>query len=636
MALVILPSSAGASAPVVTATGQTSVAATVPDAPPAAARLGSGSVITGTVLGRDAQGLVNIRTDKGVLALQTNANLPVGSTVSLEVRVAGTRLQLIVLSVELPPGQQPAPSTGMPAGGALPGGTTSGGTPVPPSTTPAPAPVPLTPGASLALALTGGRVVMATVVHGSYPALPGAAPAGAMPAGSMPAGQGGVIPARPLAPTAPGLAQPGSPLPGQVTAAPSVPGAPGQPAALPGAVPSGQGAVPAGGLATAGSPLPGTTPLPGAAGPGANPSAATAPLPGTPTPAPGAPALPAAGTPPIGSAIPPGSPSAAALSQPALQPGLELGVRILSAALPGEPAPTAGMRPAGMPPPVPGTVVAQTPAGQPVVETPAGALVMAVKGGLPVGSTLLIEIPPLPMPLDPTLGLPVNSPQQALLRLFRGWPALGGALAALDSAGDIASLQTLAAKLPQTGPTLAGGIMSLIAQLNAGDGAELLSPALREALERIGKRDLADRVNGEFRQISRLAGEPAGGDWRVMFLPLRHEGELHQVNLYLRGRRRNGGQDDPDTGTRFIVEVDMTRLGPIQLDGLVHGRRFDLMLRSRVPLSPGVRRDIESIFEAARGLSGFAGTIGFQIAASFPVQPLEQAKRKGAAAGVVV
>src|SRR5690606_1278896 len=95
------------------------VLATAPDPPPAVARLDPGSIITGTVLGRDAQGLVTIRTDKGVLALATNANLPPGSTVSLEVRVAGTRLQLVILSVELPGGAQPTSPAG-PAGPPIP------------------------------------------------------------------------------------------------------------------------------------------------------------------------------------------------------------------------------------------------------------------------------------------------------------------------------------------------------------------------------------------------------------------------------------------------------------------------------------------------------------------------------------
>jgi hypothetical protein len=324
------------------------------------------------------------------------------------------------------------------------------------------------------------------------------------------------------------------------------------------------------------------------------------------------------------------------LPQIGFSPGSELAVRILGAALPGEPAPSLGARPFGAPPVVTGTVVTQTPSGQPIVDTPAGPMVMAVKGTLPMGAMLLIEIPPQPLLADPALGPSISSPQQALLRLFRGWPTLGGALAALGAAGDAANAQALAARLPQTGPGLASGLLSVIAQFAAGETADWLSPALRDALERVGKRELGDRLNGEFRQISRLAGEPGGGDWRVMFLPLRHEGELHQVNLYLRGKRKQGDKDGPDTGTRFVVEVDMTRLGPIQLDGLVHGRRFDLMLRSRIPLSPSARRDIEAIFDEARGLGGFAGTIGFQIAASFPVQPLDQAKRQSAAGGVVV
>jgi hypothetical protein len=650
MALVIPPTSAGASAPVVTATGHNPVTATAPDAPPAAARLEAGSVIAGTVLGRDSQGFVNIRTDKGVLALQTNANLPPGSTVSLEVRVAGTRLQLVVLSVELPPGQAPTAGTGAPTGTPA-GGAPGGGTTAPPTTLPAPAP--LSPSASLALALTGGRLITATVVHGTYPPLPSAP---ASPAPLLPAGTPGApIPGQPAA-TLPGgqpvsgAAPPALVPPGQT---PPGPGLPGQPSPVP-ANGTGTSGQPAGAPAVpgAGAP-PGTVPLPPSPAPQApNASPQTSGVtPSAPTGATPSAAAPGTAAPPMPNAAPAVLPATAALPQAgaplnmtpaalasvaALAPGSELGVRILGAALPGEPAPAAGTRPPGAPALVQGTVVAQTPAGAPVVDTAAGALVLAVKGTLPTGSTLLIEIPPQPLPLDPALGLPVNSPQQALLRLFRGWPTLASAMASLDGAGDIASLQTLAARLPQTGPGLAGGLLSIIAQLNLGETAELLTPALREALERIGKRDLADRLNGEFRQIARLAGEPAGGDWRVMFLPLRHEGELYQVNLYLRGRRRNGEPDEPDTGTRFIVEVDMTRLGPIQLDGLVHGRRFDLMLRSRVALSPGVRRDIEAIFDEARGIGGFAGTIGFQIAASFPVQPLDQAKRKSAAGGVVV
>lgn len=639
MTPVILLPIPGTSPPAVTTAGHPTVLVTAPDPPPAAARLDVGSIVTGTVIGRDSQSLVAIRTDKGVLALQTNANLPVGSTVSMEVRVAGARLQMVVLSVEPPPGQAPQPLASAPA--PLP---TSGPPP--------------TPATTLALALSGGNLVMATVVHatagrpGTQPPLAPAALAAGQPIGAA-------LPAAPL----PHGRLPAPQLPfGHATAAGSpvaeapVTGMPGsalsRPAAasaLPAGQPTLQPAIAAllnstavldAELATLVAGMPASARPGAAATPGAGAAAALLPVQGD-----GGPALPSA-APPAGAApqlqppVPQAPPQAAQPAtvpqpQPAFPAGAEIGVRIVAASLPGEPIPAADPRPAGALPLTVATVVGQTPAGHPVVDSEAGRLVLAVKAPLPAGTALLIELPPQGL-ADGALPPQAGTPLQALTRLSQGWPALGAALATLGANGDVIAAQALTAKLPQAGPQLAAGLMTMLNQLAAGEAGEWLGAVVQQALERLGKRELVDRLQTELRQLSRLAVEPSGGDWRVMFLPLRHGDELHQMNLYIRGRRKGGDKGELDTGTRFIVEVDMTRLGPLQLDGLVHGRRFDLMLRSRAPLSPAMRRDIEAIFDEARGLSGFAGTIGFQVAQSFPVQPLEQAKRKSAAPGLVV
>ena len=661
MTPVILPPGGSAVVSAVSSTSHPTVFATVPDSRAAGAQLEAGSIVTGTVLGRDAQGQVVLRTDKGLLSLSTHIQLPVGSTVSLEVRVAGARLQLVILSVEPPAGEAARLS---PA--ALAGGGTAGAT-----ATPTPA---ATPATMLAAALTGGSLVMATVVHAALPAMAGrpiAAPPGAAQTPPAPGGAGspatGAAPiSAPAAATAtPPPAAGAGGLPGQIAG--GMPPA-GQTAseqllalqiaaANPAAPASGGGAGSAAALAanliqsvTAPDETAGAVPKPppGSAGqpPGPTPGSSMAPGSGAAVPA-GAPAAlppaPLAGTsaPLLGAAPPPTAsspPLATGLHGPAqapLTPGTEVGVRILAAALPGEPPPAAGARPAGAPPVTAAQVIGQTPSGHPIVDTPAGRLILAVKAALPAGATLLLELP-LPGQIPaPAPGAPVSSPQQALLRLAQGWPALGEALATLAAHGELAAAQALAARLPGTGSGLAAATGAMTNLWAAGVGGVGRAPARRDALGRSGRRDLADSLSSEFRQASRLAGEPASGDWRVMFLPLRHEGELHQINLYLRGRRK-GDKDDPDTGTRFVVEIDMTRLGPIQLDGLVHGRRFDLMLRSRGPLSPAMRRDIEAIFDEARGIGGYAGAIGFQVAASFPVQPLEQAKGQAPANAVVV
>ncbi len=61
---------------------------------------------------------------------------------------------------------------------------------------------------------------------------------------------------------------------------------------------------------------------------------------------------------------------------------------------------------------------------------------------------------------------------------------------------------------------------------------------------------------------------------------------LTQINLYYRHNRGEGSEKDKkDQGTRFLVDVNFAALGAFQLDGLIRGKRFDLMIRSRSRLS---------------------------------------------------
>ncbi|HKP24316.1 MAG TPA: hypothetical protein VJV39_10645, partial [Dongiaceae bacterium] len=91
--------------------------AVIPDPPRQLAGLDNGTIIKGTVQGRDPDGLLVVVTDKGALKLSTPANIPPGAQVTLEVRTAGDRLQVIVLNIEtqVPSG---ASSQGPRTGGA--------------------------------------------------------------------------------------------------------------------------------------------------------------------------------------------------------------------------------------------------------------------------------------------------------------------------------------------------------------------------------------------------------------------------------------------------------------------------------------------------------------------------------------
>ena len=90
---------------------QMAVLATIPDPPATIAALVQGTIIEGTVIGM-RHGLITLKTRYGALTIVTSANPPLGSHIVLEVRVAGDRLQVVILNVEPPPGAAtPPPSS---------------------------------------------------------------------------------------------------------------------------------------------------------------------------------------------------------------------------------------------------------------------------------------------------------------------------------------------------------------------------------------------------------------------------------------------------------------------------------------------------------------------------------------------
>lgn len=286
----------------------------------------------------------------------------------------------------------------------------------------------------------------------------------------------------------------------------------------------------------------------------------------------------------------------------------------------GAPPGSAGLR---------GVVIGATAAGQPVIETARGVLALKITAEIPVGSAVLLEVADRPAPAVPR-------PIAAGSTLIHAWPALEEVLELWRGSQAAASQSAAAApNLPQAGPKLASGILFFLSALAGGNLAGWLGPAVLEALERAGRGDLLARLAGDFAQLANLS-DAAGGDWRFLPIPLVGLDQVQQLRLFLRHRQSGGGAEgeEPEEASRFVLEVDMSRIGELQLDGMVRPRRFDLILRSRAPLAPALRHDIMAIFEDANSAAGNGGQMIFQATADWSFLPL--APETDAGTGLVV
>ena len=285
----------------------------------------------------------------------------------------------------------------------------------------------------------------------------------------------------------------------------------------------------------------------------------------------------------------------------ALAPGTRLVVRVVVA------PPLPGDAPAAVEPILSATV-APGASGETVLDTPIGLLALDRRLNLPVGTALGLQRLSLATP---------DQPSDAPLAQRKSWPALDEALQVLDRAAPDLAARLRSDLTPRSGAQLAGTLLFLVTALSNGSWPNSKATA---ALDAAGHRALHAKLDGDVTELRQLSQSPSG-EWRIFVLPLLDGGVVRPVRLYL--RRRQPGRAPTDQSSRFVLDVDLSRLGAVQLDGLVRQQRFDLVLRSHCAIPAAMRQEITQVFHDASAAAGLAGDIIFTTASRFAVAPLE-------------
>jgi len=270
------------------------------------------------------------------------------------------------------------------------------------------------------------------------------------------------------------------------------------------------------------------------------------------------------------------------------------------------------------------SVIGADASGRPLIETPMGVLRLELAQPLAAGARLLLVPVEVDPPADPAS---VDALPAALLGPTREWPALRAALDGLRAIAPAEARAVIERAIPQPGPRLAQVALFFLAALRGGDLAGWFGQEPLKRLGDHGQGDLVRRLASDFAQLGRIGQQnptPQSAHWQATMIPILSGETVERVRLF---HRRSGGEDGADrngTGTRFVVEFGLSRLGEVQLDGFLRARRFDLILRSRAALSEEMRRDIAAIFENGLAIAGLGGALAFQVAERFPVSPLAE------------
>lgn len=287
--------------------------------------------------------------------------------------------------------------------------------------------------------------------------------------------------------------------------------------------------------------------------------------------------------------------------------------------------------------------------GEAVLHSTAGMIRLQPGTVLPVGSQVTFEVtqitpPPTPLPTAPTTTSVSPAPLTELARQWGSMQQIFTLLAGRTQTtpddpqptphATLPWMPTVGAALSPNAPpsqNISAGLMMFLTALRAGNFRNWLGKDNANWLDSQGHTDLLMKAQGEFLGIARQFTEAQPSHWQPLFFPVAVEGVLQQVRMFVkRDRKEGGGAQAERKGeeTRFVVEMDLTQLGEMQMDGFVRAReqhvQFDLMIRSLTPLSPEIQQNILQIYNDTGELTGYRGSLVFQAVKEFPVNPMEE------------
>lgn len=167
---------------------------------------------------------------------------------------------------------------------------------------------------------------------------------------------------------------------------------------------------------------------------------------------------------------------------------------------------------------------------------------------------------------------------------------------------------------PHTMPALSLFFLSL---MRSGDTDGWVANEAVSLLRQMGKTDTLRAATSDLAVAARLENMQLPQDWRMTMLPLLWENQIHKAPLYYKHLPDDNEQDGADAKKRrrlrFLFDLNMSRMGGVQVDGFMQSERLDIVLRTKSPLSRPMQTQMKRIYAGAMEKSRLTGDLSFQF-----------------------
>jgi hypothetical protein len=163
------------------------------------------------------------------------------------------------------------------------------------------------------------------------------------------------------------------------------------------------------------------------------------------------------------------------------------------------------------------------------------------------------------------------------------------------------------------------GALSLffLSLIRSGDTDGWVANEAIGLLRQMGKSDLMRHVTSDLSLTSKIESLSLPQDWRLTLMPMLWENQIHKLPVYYKHMPDDGNKEDADAKKRrklrFLFDLNLSRMGGVQVDGFMQSERLDIILRTKSPLSPPMQSQMKKIYAGAMDKSRLTGDLSFQF-----------------------
>ncbi|MCF8466052.1 MAG: hypothetical protein K9G33_01485 [Sneathiella sp.] len=278
-----------------------------------------------------------------------------------------------------------------------------------------------------------------------------------------------------------------------------------------------------------------------------------------------------------------------------------------------------------------GTVIALTnptsggKAQRVTLQTPLGTISYSASTPPTPGTTVQFaiakEITAFPLP---SADIQQPGARAPLISAMADWQNLRQALNVVAAQDPILAQAIAIHVIPQANSQLSGSLLFFMAALHLGSIEKWLGQEFSHAMKEAGRTPLLQALEDDFATFSRLQADNGGQDWKSLNFPFFDGNNLRQIRMFHRQHKNPDDPENHDETTRFVIELNLSVSGQVQLDGLFKHNLFDLAIRSHEEMPPDMKQHILSLFSEHIEISGLKGQLIFKTISPFPVDPLKE------------